>query len=147
MVLPMSTVMSGELSILYFCHNSPVITVGIRTYPICAGLENQNELTSLHGDPEGVVAKIKIEPRRRWNRTTELLHPYRFEVCTPHQRGSSTQMNFQQILFVWGLAGIEPATSRTLNENHTTRPQALDHIISPTQCPAAGQHHHQRRQK
>ena len=25
----MSTVMSGEFEILYFCHNSPVITVGI----------------------------------------------------------------------------------------------------------------------
>ena len=32
--------------------------------------------------------------RRRWNRTTELLDSYRFEVCTPHQWSSSTHTNY-----------------------------------------------------
>ena len=33
------------------------------------------------------------------------------------------KMKKRGISLDWGLAGIEPATSRTLNENHTTRPQ------------------------
>ena len=33
----------------------------------------------------GLFRKQKFATRRRWNRTTELLDSYRFEVCTPHQ--------------------------------------------------------------
>ena len=35
---------------------------------------------------------LNLDSRGRWNRTTELLYSYRFEVCTPHQWWSSTHI-------------------------------------------------------
>ena len=36
----------------------------------------------------------------RWNQTTRILHRYRFEVCTPHQRRSSTLIfSMTQVVF------------------------------------------------
>ena len=40
--------------------------------------------------------KTIIPTRGRWNRTTRLLHLFRFAVCTPQQRRSST-LNFNYI--------------------------------------------------
>ena len=55
------------------------------------------------------ILKNCNKSRRRWNRTTRLLHLYRFEVCTPHQRRSST-LKFNLYYIMLTQAGFEPAS-------------------------------------
>ena len=77
MVVRMSTVILGELSILYFCHNSPVITVGIRipffSATCCANTSWVNTSSRTTVGPLGSIHPAERRVHWRWG---ELVHFY-----------------------------------------------------------------------